>query len=193
MKWATKTEQLDNIILCNYVWDCKKILTTGKWKLWSMSRHCHTDVWKILLLWKITCLWHLLVLITVWILKSYTEHGLESRLRHGGNHSQWWQSLPCLHLQRLLRPVSSFNPVVTFHFWAVLVIWQHTLSCFAYFHEGVWMVCKAAGADGHERLYPWFPQQDTVSVVSWSILFTSIDGIRGLWPVCECTTEAAHF
>lgn len=50
------------------------------------------------------------------------------------------------------------------------------------------MVCKDAGAD--ERLYPWFPQQNTVSVVSWSILFTPIDAIWGLWPFCECTTEA---
>lgn len=88
---------------------------------------------------------------------------------------------------------SLFNSVVTFHLWAVVVIWQHTLSCFAYFHEGVWTVCKAAGADGHNRLYPWFPQQNTTSVVSWSILFTSIDGIWGLWPVCGCTTEAAVF
>lgn len=50
------------------------------------------------------------------------------------------------------------------------MIWQDTLSFFAYYHEGVWIVCKAVGADGHERLYPWFPQQDTVLVVNRSIL-----------------------
>lgn len=49
------------------------------------------------------------------------------------------------------------------------MIWQDTLS-FAYYHEGVWIVYKAVGADGHERLYPWFPQQDTVLVVNRSIL-----------------------
>lgn len=51
------------------------------------------------------------------------------------------------------------------------MIWQDTLSFFAYYHEGVWIACKAVGADGHERLYPWFPQQDTVLVVNRSILF----------------------
>lgn len=103
-----------------------------------------------------------------------------------GNSSQWWRSLSS-HSETF-GANWYFHPIVTWHLWAVLVIWQHALSCFAYFHEGVWMVCKDAGAD--ERLYPWFPQQNTVSVVSWSLLFTPIDAIWGLWPFCECTTEA---
>lgn len=80
------------------------------------------------------------------------------------------------------------NVVVTFHFQAVLVIWQDTSSFFAYYHEGVWIDCKAVGADGHESLYPWFPQQDTV-LFSEPINITSTDGISGLWLICERTTE----
>lgn len=189
MKRATKTERLDNIILSHSVWDCKKIATTGKWKLQSMWRHYCSVVCKIWILVIIPWLWHLFVLIAVWILKSYTEHGLESRLMVGIISSD----VDFCAVSTFRDFWGYFNSVITFHFWAVLVIWQHTLSRFASYYKGVWMVSKAAGADGHERLYPWFPHQDAASVVSWSILFASIDGIWRLWPGWEGPTEAARF
>lgn len=124
----------------------------------------------------------------LWIITWLTPFSPDNCVDPEKLRCTWWESFAMmaivLHLQRLLTPLWYFNPVLTFHFWAVLVVWQHTLSCFAEFHKGVWMVCKAAGADGHQRLYPWFPQQDTASVVSWSILLTNwwhLGTLAGLW------------
>lgn len=135
--------------------------TGRKWELWSMWRQWRTDVWKI---------W-LFVDNYMPLIPFSPDNCVDpEKLRW-----TWWESfammVTVLHLQTLLRPDWYFNPVPTFQFWAVLVVWQHTLSCFASFYEGVWMVCKAVGADRHQRLYPWFPQQDSVG--SWSILLTN--------------------
>lgn len=47
MKQATKTEQLDNIILCNYVWDHKKL---------HVCEGTAAQMGRYGFLWMITCL-----------------------------------------------------------------------------------------------------------------------------------------
>lgn len=98
------------------------------------------------------------------ILKSYTEHNLEAL--------SWWE--PCA----VKATFAMSPPSETFE--ASLILYSggriSFLHSFGDLAAHIVLLClfprggvggsKAAGADGHESLYPWFPQQDTVSVVS---------------------------